>query len=278
MSEFRFRERSLPSDQTHVMGVLNVTPDSFSDGGRYRHLDTAVKQAEQMVADGAAIVDVGGESTRPGAAPVTVAEEMDRVLPVVEKLVSDVDAIISVDTSSSEVITEAYRLGAHLINDVRALQREGALAAAASTDMPICLMHMQGQPQNMQDNPDYIDVVDDVRSFLAGRLAVCQAAGIDPERIILDPGFGFGKTVNHNLRLANRLQDLSVENRPILVGMSRKSTIGTVLDRPVEQRLSGTLAVTAAAVWQQAFIVRVHDVAENVDVVRMITAIRNEQV
>ncbi|EAR10975.1 dihydropteroate synthase [Reinekea sp. MED297] len=259
------------------MGVLNVTPDSFSDGGRYRHLDDALRQAQQMVADGAALLDIGGESTRPGAASVSVAEELDRVIPVVERLASELDVVLSVDTSTPDVIREAARVGAHLINDVRALRREGALAAAVDVNLPVCLMHMQGKPATMQERPEYTDVLVDVKTFLEARMEACLNAGIDRDKILLDPGFGFGKTVDHNLRLANHLQDVAIGGRPLLVGMSRKSTIGTVLNRPVDARLSGTLAFTAAATWQNAFIVRVHDVAENVDVVRMIEAIRMER-
>lgn len=277
MSTFQFRDRTLPVGQTHIMGVLNVTPDSFSDGGRYHQRDEAVRQAARMAKDGAAIVDIGGESTRPGARPVTVAEEMDRVLPVVEQLAAEVDVIVSVDTSSPEVMREAAGLGAHLLNDVRALQRDGALAAAAVSGLPVVLMHMQGQPETMQERPEYTDVIDDVREFLTRRIQASLDAGITRERLILDPGFGFGKTVDHNLRLANQLGALAVDDLPLLVGMSRKSTIGTVLNRSVDERLSGTLAFTAAAAWQGAFIVRVHDVAENVDVVRMISAIQNER-
>lgn len=277
MSTFQFRDRTLPVGQTHIMGVLNVTPDSFSDGGRYHQRDEAVRQAARMAKDGAAIVDIGGESTRPGAHPVTVAEEMDRVLPVVEQLAAEVDVIVSVDTSSPEVMREAAGLGAHLLNDVRALQRDGALAAAAVSGLPVVLMHMQGQPETMQERPEYTDVIDDVREFLTRRIQASLDAGITRERLILDPGFGFGKTVDHNLRLANQLGALAVDDLPLLVGMSRKSTIGTVLNRSVDERLSGTLAFTAAAAWQGAFIVRVHDVAENVDVVRMISAIQNER-
>lgn len=277
MTEFRFVDHSLRLDRTHIMGVLNVTPDSFSDGGRYRRFDDAVRQGAQMVADGAALIDIGGESTRPGSKPVSVAEELDRVVPVVERLAAELDVILSVDTSTPEVICESAAAGAHLINDVRALRRDGALQAAVDAQLPVCLMHMQGQPATMQDQPKYADVLSEVTAFLAQRMEACVQAGIPEKQILLDPGFGFGKTVDHNLRLANHLQDVAVNDRPLLVGMSRKSTIGTVLGRPVDERLSGTLAFTAAATWQKAFIVRVHDVAENVDVVKMIEAIRNEQ-
>jgi len=275
--------RMLDLNRVQVMGILNVTPDSFSDGGRLYSanelsLDMALQQAGKMVAAGATIIDVGGESTRPGAEPVSVQEELDRVIPVVEKIVAELDVVISIDTSSAEVITAGAAAGAGLINDVRALQREGALEAAARTDLPICLMHMQGEPKTMQQQPGYDDVVEDISEFLRQRIAACEAAGISSERLILDPGFGFGKTLEHNLTLLNRLEDMHRYGLPLLVGTSRKSMIGNVLNREPEQRLAGSLATVALAVYKGAHILRVHDVAETVDVVRMTEAVKQEKV
>lgn len=276
-SNFYFKDQSLPLDRTHVMGVLNVTPDSFSDGGQFQVKDHALKQAEKMILQGCAILDVGGESTRPGAATVSVDEEIHRVMPVVEALVAEFDVIVSVDTSSPELMRLSAQGGAHLINDVRALQRPGAMEVAAEVGLPVCLMHMQGDPKTMQNRPAYADVIDDVSQFFRHRLNACVAAGIDKDRIILDPGFGFGKTLEHNLRLTNGLEHLSVDDLPLLVGMSRKSMIGQVLGKPVDQRLYGSLALAAAAVMKGAWIVRVHDVAETVDVVNMLNSVRHER-
>ncbi|WP_415886773.1 dihydropteroate synthase [Neptuniibacter sp. QD37_6] len=275
--------RTLNLADTHIMGILNVTPDSFSDGGtlysnQQVRLDNVIRQAEGMVTDGATILDVGGESTRPGAAAVTLDEELGRVLPVVEKIASELDVVISVDTSTPEVITESVKLGAGLINDVRALGREGALEAAAKTDLPICLMHMQGSPATMQNSPSYDDVLEDVEHFLLRRVKACEAAGIAKDRLLLDPGFGFGKSVEHNLRLMNNLDRLKKYGLPLLIGTSRKSMIGAVLNREVEQRLPGSLATVALAVMQGAEIIRVHDVAETVDVVKMTRAVMAETV
>lgn len=273
----------LDLSRAQVMGILNVTPDSFSDGGKLYadtalSLDKAVTRAAEMVAAGASIIDVGGESTRPGAEPVSLAEELDRVIPVVERLNSELDVVVSVDTSSPSVITEAAAVGAGLINDVRALGKPGALAAAAATDLPVCLMHMQGSPATMQNAPTYDDVLEDVTAFLSQRVRDCEQAGIAKDRLILDPGFGFGKTVEHNLRLLNNLDALHALGVPLLIGTSRKSMIDHVLHRPVDKRLAGSLATVAVAVMQGAQILRVHDVAETVDVVRMTEAIRNEAV
>jgi len=274
---FLFKDKPLARNVAHVMGVLNVTPDSFSDGGAYNRLDSALRQAEKMIVDGASIVDVGGESTRPGAKPVSSTEELDRVLPVIEALTANVDTIISVDTSTPEVMVESAKLGAHLINDVRALQRQGAMEAAVLTGLPVCLMHMQGQPESMQESPEYIDVVNEVRNFFSDRISECVHAGIDRDQIILDPGFGFGKALEHNLRLVNRMSGLAESGLPLLVGMSRKSMIGAVLNKPVDQRLAASLALASAAVMNGAWIVRAHDVAETVDVVRMLNAVRLER-
>jgi dihydropteroate synthase len=260
--------------QPQVMGILNVTPDSFSDGGRFAARDAALRHAEQMVEAGATLIDVGGESTRPGARPVSPVEELERVAPVVEAIAAELDVIISLDTSTPAVMREGARLGAGLINDVRALRRDGALEAAADTGLPVCLMHMLGEPGNMQQNPQYRDVVGEVRDFLAQRIAACAGAGIHAERIVLDPGFGFAKTLAHNLSLFRRLEALHELGRPLLVGVSRKSMIGQALGREVHERLSGGLALAALAVAEGACILRVHDVAETVDAVRMIAAVQ----
>ena len=267
--------RVLDLAHTHVMGILNVTPDSFSDGGRFAPLDAALRHAESRVLAGATLVDVGGESTRPGAPVVSPQEELDRVAPVVERISRELDVIISVDTSAPIVMTEVARLGAGLINDVRSLRREGALQAAAATGLPVCLMHMLGEPGDMQDNPHYEDLVGEVSTFLADHMARCVAAGIAPERIVLDPGFGFAKTLQHNLSLFKHMDALFLLGRPLLVGVSRKSMIGQTLGRPVNERLFGSLALAALAMTKGARILRVHDVAETVDVVRMIAAVES---
>jgi len=261
-----------------VMGILNTTPDSFSDGGSYYEedslsLDLVLRRAEQMLEEGAKIIDVGGESTRPGAASVSEQQELDRVIPVVEALVVKLGALVSVDTSTASVITESAKRGAGLINDVRALQREGALVAAAATGLPVCLMHMQGQPDSMQKNPHYSDVIADVSDFLRERVSACRAQGIPSERIILDPGFGFGKALAHNLALLKRLLELSELGYPLLVGMSRKSMVAELLDRPVDERLVGSLALAMLAAERGAAIIRVHDVAATVDVLKVVAAV-----
>ena len=265
--------RTLDVSAPVVMGVLNVTPDSFSDGGRFSERDAALRQAEQMLADGAAIIDIGGESTRPGAQPVSREQELERVMPVLEAVVSRLGAIVSVDTSTPAVMRDAAAAGAGMINDVRALQREGALVAAADTGLPVCRMQMQGAPDTMQQDPRYQDVVADVKAFLGERIAACEQAGIDRARLLLDPGFGFGKTLAHNLRLLRELPTLAESGLPLLVGMSRKSMIGAVLDRPVEQRLAGSLALAVLAAERGAAIIRVHDVRETVDALRMTRAV-----
>ena len=269
--------RVLDLAHPQVMGILNVTPDSFSDGGRFRQRDEALRHAAAMVAAGASLIDVGGESTRPGALQVSADEELQRVAPVVEAIAAELDVIISVDTSCPQVMRESARLGAGLINDVRSLRREGALQAAAESGLPVCLMHMQGEPETMQKNPHYDDLVAEVQAFFAERMAACAAAGIDAERIILDPGFGFAKNLQHNLSLFKHMQVLHGFARPLLVGVSRKSMIGQALGREVDQRLAGGLALAALAVAKGACILRVHDVAETVDVVRMIAAVEAAQ-
>ncbi len=263
-----------------IMGILNITPDSFSDGGSYHHaghlsLDLVLKRAEQMLAEGADILDVGGESTRPGAAVVSEREELDRVIPVVEALVEKLGALVSVDTSTASVIRESAQKGAGIINDVRALTRDGALDAASKTGLPVCLMHMQGQPQTMQQAPQYQDVVAEVLTFLRDRVAACNAAGITKERILIDPGFGFGKTLAHNLALLARLPELAVLDAPILVGLSRKSLLEKLLNRGVDERLAGSLALALAAAERGASIIRVHDVAATKDVLAVYNAVKN---
>ncbi|MCW4153581.1 dihydropteroate synthase [Halomonas sp. 18H] len=259
------------------MGVLNVTPDSFSDGGHHVALDDARRRAERMLAEGASIIDVGGESTRPGAVAVPLQQELDRVMPVVEALVRDLDALVSVDTSSPEVMHEVANAGAGMLNDVRNLRREGAMRAAATTGLPVCLMHMLGEPGDMQDAPHYDQPVEEaVAEFLAARVAACEAAGLRRERLLIDPGFGFAKTVEHNLRLLKHMDRLTALDLPILVGMSRKSMIGKVLERPVEERLSGGLALSAMAVERGARLLRVHDVGPHVDAVNMAWAVLKE--
>lgn len=269
--------RVLDLAHPQVMGILNVTPDSFSDGGRFRQRDEALRHAAAMVAAGASLIDVGGESTRPGALQVSADEELQRVAPVVEAIAAELDVIISVDTSCPQVMRESARLGAGLINDVRSLRREGALQAAAESGLPVCLMHMQGEPETMQKNPHYDDLLAEVQAFFAERMAACTAAGIDAGRIILDPGFGFAKNLQHNLSLFKHMQVLHGFARPLLVGVSRKSMIGQALGREVDQRLAGGLALAALAVTKGACILRVHDVAETVDLVRMIAAVEAAQ-
>ncbi len=265
--------RELDLSRPHVMGILNVTPDSFSDGGYFNRLDRALAHVESMLAAGATLIDVGGESTRPGAEPVSVEEELGRVLPVVEAISSRFDVVISVDTSTPEVMTASAQAGAGLINDVRALERPGALQAAAATGLPVCLMHRQGEPGSMQDAPSYASVLDEVSAYLQARVAACEMAGISRARLLLDPGFGFGKSLEHNLQLFAGMGHLRPSGLPLLVGVSRKSMIGQVLDRPVDQRLSGSLALAALAIGAGARIIRAHDVAETMDAVRMASAV-----
>lgn len=261
--------KSLDLTHPQVMGILNVTPDSFSDGGLFLAQDNALAQAKQMVVDGAAIIDVGGESTRPGAALVSVDEEISRVVPVIEAIHSEIDIPISIDTSKPEVMRAAINAGAGLINDVRALTVEGALSAAVSCDVPICLMHAQGSPQTMQDDPRYDDVVGNVIEFLLERVNVCEQAGITRDKLILDPGFGFGKRATHNLQLMKHLSRVVEQGLPVLVGVSRKSMIGKLLNVSVEERLAASLSLAAISVWQGAKIIRSHDVRETVQAIMM---------
>ncbi|MFP8966650.1 dihydropteroate synthase [Pokkaliibacter sp. CJK22405] len=265
----KLRERELSSDCPQIMGILNVTPDSFSDGGRaYKSIDKALFLAEEMLANGASIIDVGGESTRPGAADVAEAEEYDRVVPVVEAIRSRLDVAISVDTSSAKVMAGAISAGAHLINDVRSLSRPGALAVVSESDVAVCLMHMKGEPRQMQNAPVYEDVVSEVLDCLTFAINDCVLHGIDKSRIILDPGFGFGKTLGHNSTLFRGLPRLGVEGCPLLVGVSRKTMVGDILGKPVDQRMAGSVGLAVLAVSMGAWIVRVHDVAETADAVK----------
>jgi dihydropteroate synthase len=257
-----------------VMGVLNVTPDSFSDGGRFAARDAALAHARRMIGEGAAIVDVGGESTRPGASPATLDEELARVIPVIEALRAESPVFISVDTSKPEVMRAAVHVGADIINDVRALAEPGALAAAAATGAGLCLMHMRGEPRTMQDAPRYDDVVAEVIAFLAARLAACRAAGIDAARLAVDPGFGFGKTAAHNLELLRQLGRFETLGAPLVAGLSRKSMLAKLTGRSVDDRTAGSVALAAIAVLNGARIVRAHDVAATFDAVRVAAAVR----
>jgi dihydropteroate synthase len=268
--------RTLDLRKTAVMGVVNVTPDSFSDGGRFLSLEHALRQADTMVREGVAIIDVGGESTRPGAKAVSIDEELDRVIPVISAIAARFDVPVSIDSSKPDVMREAVSAGAGLINDVRALQAEGALAAAAALDAPICLMHMKGEPRTMQRNPQYGDIVADIKAFLCSRIDACVDAGIPSDHLFIDPGFGFGKTLQHNLELLRRLHEFGDMGVPILVGLSRKSMIGALLDQPVDRRLHGSLAVAVIAAWQGANVIRAHDVAATVEALRVHDAVRQE--
>ena len=269
------RGRVLGLERPVVMGVLNVTPDSFSDGGEFVRLDAAVKRGLQMVEEGAAIIDIGGESTRPGAEGVDLHEELRRVIPVVARLRDRSSAIISVDTSKPEVMHAAAAAGAAMINDVRALREPGALEAAVISGCAVCLMHMSGEPATMQDAPSYQDVVGEVRQFLEERVAVCRDAGLPAERIVVDPGFCFGKTTQHNLELLRRLGEVSVGGLPIMAGLSRKSLVGTLTGRPPGERLHGSVALAVIAALNGARILRVHDVAATVDALAVVSAVRS---
>lgn len=273
--QLRCADKTLSLELPIVMGIVNVTPDSFSDGGRFLHVDDAVAHALRLVEEGAAIVDIGGESTRPGAREVPAEEELRRVVPVIERLVGRTRAVISVDTSKPEVMKAAAEAGAGLINDVRALREPGALRALAGTGCAICLMHMQGEPRTMQAEPRYRDVVSEVSEFLRERVQSCRAAGIPDERIAIDPGFGFGKTVSHNLQLLQRLGELCDLGPPVLVGLSRKSMLKALLGREPDERVHGSVALAVMAVLNGARIVRAHDVAATVDAIRTVTAVRS---
>ncbi|MCK4705889.1 MAG: dihydropteroate synthase [Gammaproteobacteria bacterium] len=255
------------------MGILNVTPDSFSDGGEFDHIDAAVARALEMQIQGASIIDVGGESTRPGAQPVDAALEIARVVPVIEAIRRQSDIPISIDTSKSAVMKAAVQAGANLVNDVNALRVTGAVECCAELGVPVCLMHMKGEPRTMQQNPEYSDVVSDVRDFLLERARACIAEGIASDQILLDPGFGFGKTLEHNLQLLSRLNEFSELDFPILAGFSRKSMLGAILDRPVDQRVIGGVAAAVIAYGKGARWFRVHDVAETSDALKICEAL-----
>lgn len=266
------RDSVLDLSHPHVMGILNVTPDSFSDGGKHNELIQALTHANEMINAGATIIDVGGESTRPGAADVSVEQELERVIPVVEAIAQRFEVWISVDTSKPEVIRESARVGAHIINDIRSLQEPGALEAAAETGLPVCLMHMQGEPKTMQQAPQYQNVLRDVDEFFVEHIARCEAAGIKKSQLLLDPGFGFGKNLSHNYQLLAHLADYHRFGLPLLVGMSRKSMIGQLLNVGPSQRLTGSLACAVIAAMQGAHILRVHDVKETVEAMRVVEA------
>jgi len=261
--------KSLDLTHPQIMGILNVTPDSFSDGGQFFGEDVALKQAKQMVVDGATVVDVGGESTRPGATVVSVEREIERVIPVIEAIESEIDVVISIDTSKPEVMRAAIAAGAGLINDVQALRVKGALDAAFELEVPVCLMHAQGTPKTMQERPHYEDVVAEVTSFLLKRVEICEAHGIKRNKLIVDPGFGFGKRARHNLRLMKYLERIVHLDLPVLVGISRKSIIGELLKVPMEERLAGSLAMASLAVWKGAKLIRTHDVKETAQAVKL---------
>lgn len=269
--------RVLDLSSPQVMGILNVTPDSFSDGGHYTSVSAALIHAAQMIKAGATLIDIGGESTRPNAAVVSVQEELDRVAPVVEAIAKRFDIIISVDTSTPEVMLETAQLGAGLINDVRSLQRKGALTAAKNTGLPVCLMHMRGEPRTMQQYTHYDDLLTEVKNFLTERSNICQQAGINKELILIDPGFGFAKNLHQNLLLFRHMDELLSLGYPLLVGVSRKSMIGGILNKDIADRLYGSLALAALALTKGASILRVHDVAATVDIVKMIKAIESAE-
>ncbi|MDQ0630506.1 dihydropteroate synthase [Pantoea agglomerans] len=268
------RDSHLDLSFPHVMGILNVTPDSFSDGGKHNALVDALTHTNEMVNAGATIIDVGGESTRPGADEVSVEEELERVIPVIDAIAQRFEVWISVDTSKADVIREAARVGAHIINDVRSLSEPGALEAAAATGLPVCLMHMQGEPRTMQQAPVYENILSEVDTYFAQQIARCEAAGIKKEHLILDPGFGFGKNLSHNYELLAHLGDFHHFGLPLLVGMSRKSMIGQLLNVGPSQRLTGSLSCAVIAAMQGAQIIRAHDVKETAEAMRVVEATR----
>lgn len=256
-----------------VMGILNVTPDSFSDGGHYSQTDIAVTQAYKFIEEGADIIDIGGESTRPNAEPVSLQEELDRVIPVIESLASKIDIPISIDTYKPAVMHAAIAAGASIVNDVKALQEAGAIEAVANADVAVCLMHMQGEPRNMQDDPHYDDVVEDVVTFLLDRVAICEQAGIQKNRLLIDPGFGFGKTRTHNITLIQQLNTLVNTGYPVLVGLSRKSVLGQITGNDIDARLYVSVSAAVVSAINGAKILRVHDVKATVEALKVVTAI-----
>ena len=266
----QFGNHFIGLSQPQVMGILNVTPDSFSDGGKHADVKQALEHALRMIDEGARFIDIGGESTRPGAPEVSLQEELDRTIPVIEAVAKNAQCVISIDTSKAEVMREAVKAGAGLINDVRALQEPGALIAASETGVPVCLMHMLGQPRTMQNHPTYQDVVEDVTQFLLERAKVCEEAGIAKEQILFDPGYGFGKSLEHNYALVKHLPKLMDLGYPVLVGMSRKSMIGNLLNRKVDERLAGSISLATIVAQMGAQIIRVHDVKETADAVNIV--------
>lgn len=270
---FSLGKYSLSLSQPHIMGILNLTPDSFYDGGRWNRYDKALKRGEQLAAEGAAILDIGGESTRPSAAYVSEEEEIDRVLNLIAALSSRLDIPISVDTSRAKLMRLAAEAGASMINDVRSLRLPDALEAAAKTNLPVCLMHMQGEPNSMQAKPSYENVVKEVMAFLTERTDACVAAGIAKERLLIDPGFGFGKTFDHNLTLWSELAAFQSLGCPLLVGLSRKSFLGAITDRPPEDRLAASIMAAGLAVQKGVWILRVHDVAATLDAIKVATVL-----
>jgi dihydropteroate synthase len=276
MPQLRCADQTLDLATPLVMGVINVTPDSFSDGGQFFDTTQAIEQGLRLAGEGAAILDIGGESTRPGAADVTEEEELRRILPVIERLRARTSAVISIDTSKPGVMRAAAAAGAGLINDVRALREPGALEAAAATDCAVCLMHMQGEPRTMQLAPTYGDVVSEVKAFLAERVQGARAAGLSGDRLVIDPGFGFGKTLEHNLQLLRRLRDLAVHGLPLLAGLSRKSIVGKLIGRSAGERVYGSVALAVIAAQNGASIIRAHDVAATVDALRTLAAVEGK--
>ncbi|WP_409574593.1 dihydropteroate synthase [Thalassomonas sp. M1454] len=271
----QFADKQLNLTDVQVMGILNVTPDSFSDGGKFAHVNNAIEQVERMIEDGASIIDIGGESTRPGAKDVSLTEELDRVVPIIEAIKQRFDVVISLDTSKAEVMNAGINAGVGLINDVRALQNDNCLSVLAKCNLPVCLMHMQGLPRTMQANPQYKDIVTDIIEFFQQRITACEQAGIAKERLILDPGYGFGKTLEQNYELLARQKELTKLNLPILAGISRKSMIGNLLQRDVNERLAGSLSAAVLATINGAKIIRVHDVKETVDAIKVLNATLN---
>ena len=266
----QFGKYFIDLSQPQVMGILNVTPDSFSDGGKHTNVSQALDHALRMIEEGATFIDIGGESTRPGAPDVALQEELDRTIPVIEAVAKNTPCVISIDTSKADVMREAVKAGAGLINDVRALQEPGALQVAAEAQVPVCLMHMQGQPRTMQQSPEYDDVVNDVGQFLLARTKVCEEAGIAKDKILFDPGYGFGKSLEHNYTLVKHLPSLMKLGYPVLVGMSRKSMIGNLLNRKVDERLAGSISLATIVAQMGAQIIRVHDVKETADAVNIV--------
>ncbi len=276
--EIHFQNHVMDLSFPQVMGIVNMTPDSFSDGGNYNNLDDAMRRVDSMIQAGATFIDVGGESTRPGATEVSVDEELNRVIPLVEKIAHYFDVWISVDTSKPQVMTESAKVGAHLINDIRALTEPGAVEAAAQTGLPVCIMHMQGAPKTMQNAPYYeLDIYQEVDNFFTKQIQRCINEGIDRQKIILDPGFGFGKTLMHNYRLLATLERFHHLNLPLLVGMSRKSMIGQVLNVPPQERTLGSITCAVIAAMKGAKIIRVHDVKETFNALRIVQATLAEQ-